>query len=247
MPTITADSHGHHIGVLLLTDGGPFVPGDVRDTGGYGYPVLYQTVPGSTSARVFSGDPDLEEAVVATARELERRGVRGISSDCGYFLHFQDTVRNAVKVPVALSALMQLPFVSAFLGQDRSIGILTSSSTRMGNRTLELTGLDPGRRVVVAGLEDKPEWIRVMRDGGDDPDFARIGREVVAAADMLAGDNPDLGAIIVACSLIPRYSRDIQEATGLPVFDFINMIDYVQSGAYQRVHPATPERDGGCH
>jgi hypothetical protein len=36
--------------------------------------------------------------------------------------------------------------------------------------------------------------------------------------------------------MLPPYSRAVQQATGVPVFDFISMIDYVQSGAYQRAY-----------
>lgn len=44
--------------------------------------------------------------------------------------------------------------------------------------------------------------------------------------------HPDMGAIVVECSLLPRYARAVQEATGLPVFDHISMIDCFRSGRH---------------
>ena len=231
--------HGHHIGVLLLTDGGPFVPGDVRDASAYGYPVVFETVPGADPSRVLAGDPDLTPAVVETAKSLERRGVRGISSDCGFFLNYQDAVRNAVRIPVALSALLQLPFVSSFLGRDRAIGLITGAAQGIGNRTLALSGVPADRKVVVKGMQDQPEWIRQIKKRDGKPDYARLGKEAVGLARTMQDENPDLGAIIVTCSLLPMFSRDIQAATGVPVFDFVNLIDYVQSGARQRTYSGT--------
>lgn len=228
--------HGHHIGVLLLTDGGPFVPGDVRDASAYGYPVVFETVPGADPGRVLAGDPDVTPAVIETAQKLERQGVRGISSDCGFFLNYQDAVRNAVKVPVALSALLQLPFISSFLGRDRSIGLITGAAQCMGNRTLALSGVPADRKVAVKGMQDQPEWIRQIRKREGKPDYKRLGQEAVALARTMQDENPDLGAIVVTCSLLPMFSRDIQAATGVPVFDFVNLIDYVQSGAHQRTY-----------
>lgn len=236
MPSASLNrGHGHHIGVLLLTDGGPFVPGDVRDASAYGYPVVFETVPGADPARVLAGDPDLTPAVVEAAQSLERRGVRGISSDCGFFLNYQEAVRNAVDIPVALSALLQLPFVSSFLGRDRAIGLITGAAQGIGNRTLALSGVPADRKVVVKGMQDQPEWVRAIKKGGP-LDVGRLGKEAVGLATAMKDENPDLGAIIVTCSLLPMFSRDIQAATRLPVFDFVNLIDYVQSGAQQRTY-----------
>ena len=126
------------------------------------YPVLYRTVPGA-SENVLFGDPDLNDAVVETAKELEAQGVRGISSDCGFFINYQDVVREAVDVPVSLSSLLQLPLLSSFIGPDQPIGVITASTRAFSNRVLELTGVEPERHVIIRGMRDEPYWMERSR------------------------------------------------------------------------------------
>ena len=232
----TADAYGYSVGILLLDFRGAFVPGDVGNATTYGYPVLFKTVPGASSARIFRGDPELERAVIECAQELEAQGVKGISSDCGFFVNYQDVVAKAVGVPVFLSSLIQVPLVASFVGKSRSIGVITADSRALGNRVLELSGVDPDRHVVVRGLQDQPNFAYSALGEGDTLDTDAIEAETVEVAKEMVADNPDMGAIIIECSMLPPYSKAVQEETGLPVFDFINMIDYCQRGTHQQAY-----------
>ena len=229
-----AEAYGYCIGILLLDYRGAFVPGDVGNATSYGYPVLYKTVPGATTSRVLNADPELEKAVIETAQELERQGVKGISSDCGFFINYQDVVTSVVKVPVFLSSLLQLPFVSSFIGDDRSVGVITASSQALGKRVLDVTGVEPDRSVVVRGMQDEPEFDRSVMKEGDTLDTDKIARETVNVAKQMVKEHPDMGAIILECSMLPPYAKAVQEATGLPVFDFLSMIDCFQKGTHRK-------------
>jgi hypothetical protein len=44
---------------------------------------------------------------------------------------------------------------------------------------------------------------------------------------------PDMGAIVVECSMLPPYAAAVQRETSLPVFDFVTMIDYVYAGTHR--------------
>ena len=102
-----ADTYGHAVGILLLDYRGPFIPGDVGNATTYGFPVIFKLVKGLTLDRVLAGDVACEAAIVEAARELESHGVRGISSDCGFLIQYQEAVKKAVKVPVFMSSLLQ--------------------------------------------------------------------------------------------------------------------------------------------
>jgi hypothetical protein len=229
-----AEAYGYCIGILLLDYRGPFVPGDVGNATTYGYPVLYKTVPGATTARVFAADPELESAVIKAAQELEAQGAKGISSDCGFFMNFQNIVAKSVNIPVAMSSLLQLPFVAQFIGKKRSIGVITADSRALGNRVLELTGVKSETNLVVRGMQDEPNFDKMIMKEGDYLDTDKIEAETVAVAKRMVKENPDMGAIVLECSMLPPYSKAVQEATGLPVFDFINMIDYLQRGTHAK-------------
>lgn len=228
-----ADACGFTVGILLLDYRGPFVPGDVGNATSYDYPVLYRTVPNATSARVFRGDPELEAAVIEAARALEAQGVKGISSDCGYFVNYQDVVAKAVKIPVYLSSLLQLPFISACIDRKRPIGVICANARALSNRVLEITGIDTGREVVIKGMQDEPVFGTSVTGGGTQLDPDVIEAEVVDVAKRMQRERPELGAILIECSLLPPYAKAVQDATGLPVFDFLTMIDYHQKAAHR--------------
>jgi len=62
----------------------------------------------------------------------------------------------------------------------------------------------------------------------------RPSKVCVACGKALAARYPEMGAIVLECSMLPPYAKAVQDATGLPVFDFITMIDYFQAGTHRR-------------
>lgn len=236
----TSGGYGFHVGLLLLTKTNAFIPGDTANASTYDYPVVYRTVPGAFNHKtLLLGDPEVDDAVVRTAKELEALGVHGISSDCGFFINYQDRVRKAVKIPVFLSSLLQLPMVSALLGKDKTIGIITANSVSLGNRVLEISGSPAERHVAIKGLQDVPAWQEMSTKQAPIWDSEVVQVEVVKLAKALQAENPKLGAIILECSLLPPYANAVQEATGLPVFDFITCIDFFEKGLFRNSYAGT--------
>ena len=230
----SAEAYGLSAGVLVLEAWESHVPGDMSNASSYGYPVTYKTVPGATVERTTTGDPTLEAAFVESARELESRGVRCITSNCGFMVRFQAAVADTVDVPVGLSSLIQLPLVAASLG-GRPIGIITALSHRLGDDLLARSGLRAETPIVVTGLQDGPEFIGVL-EGRGALDSDRLEGEMVEAAERLLDMEPDLGAIVLECALLPAYAKAVQDATDLPVFDFLTLANYLQSGVQRTAY-----------
>ena len=67
-------------------------------------------------------------------------------------------------------------------------------------------------------------------------DSERIREETVACAEELRSQYPDMGAIVLECSILPPYAKAVQEATGLPVFDFVTMINYFYEGTHRQAY-----------
>lgn len=230
-----ARNYGFAVGILQLDCSLPFIPGDVDNATTYGYPVLYRAISGLSTATCLRGAPEMTRAVVEAARELEAQGVRVISSDCGFMLQFQAAVRSAVRVPVVMSGLLQLPMIAASLDARRPIAIITADSSNLTTDFMARAGLPvPPNPLVIRGLQDQPEFRSAVFDEKGTIDADLVEAEVVGVAREIAGAHPDLGAILLECSMLPPYSRAIQEAVGVPVFDFITMIDHFYQATHQR-------------
>jgi hypothetical protein len=229
----SAESYGHAVGILLLDARLPFIPGDVANASSYRYPVLYKTVPGLSTAVCLAGAPAFSAAVVKAARELEAQGVRAISSDCGFMLQFQSAVRNAVTVPVCLSSLLQLPLVAQALDPSRPIGVITADSSNLTPEFLARAEIRIKNPLVIRGLQAEPEFKSAVLGEKGALDSDAITEETVAVAKQMVNEHPGMGAILLECSMLPPYARAVQDGTGLPVFDFITMIDFFQKGTHQ--------------
>ncbi len=225
-----ADSYGHAIGILMLEYRAPFIPGDVGNASTYDYPVLFKTVPGLSLDRALAGDPEQAARVIEAAEELQQFGVRGVSSDCGFLIAYQEAVRKKLDVPVFLSSLLQVPLVMASV--EGPVGVMVASSGGVNDTVLDLAGIRDPDRVVVCGMESQPHFTESILEQGGTLDSDRIEAETVAAAKRMQAAHPGMGAIVLECSLLPPYAQAVQEATGLPVFDYISMIDYFQAGTH---------------
>lgn len=104
---------GYPIGIVYIESVNyPLLPGNVVNACTYDFPVRMKAVPNLTNDRLFNNDPTIADDIVATAKSLvENDGVRAICSACGFFGNYQQQVRQAVDVPVAMSSLVQIPWI----------------------------------------------------------------------------------------------------------------------------------------
>ncbi|HVM79833.1 MAG TPA: aspartate/glutamate racemase family protein [Stellaceae bacterium] len=229
-----ARNYGQAIGILQLDCSLPFIPGDVDNASTYSYPVLYRVVPGLSTAACLRGAPELAAAAVVEARELEKQGVRAIASDCGFMLQFQDAVRQAVRIPVWMSSMLQLPMIAAGLGSDRPIAVVTADSSNLTPEFLARAGVAVRNPVLILGLQEMPEFKSAVLDEKGSINAALIEEEVVGAVRRAKEKHPDLGAVLLECSMLPPYARAVQDAVGVPVFDFVTMIDFLYASTHRK-------------
>ncbi len=238
MPIYTArdaDSYGHALGIILVDVRTPFIPGDVGNASTYPYPVIYRTAPDVSLDRLIDrGDKSMAGGIIAVAKDLERLGVRAITSDCGYMLHFQKEVAGAVSVPVMLSSLLQLPMLEAMLGGTQKIGIICANKARLAPELLALSGVKDQTRLVIYGLEDCPAFRSPILDEEPLLDSDRIEEEVGSTARAMVAAHPEVSRILLECSNLPPYAHAVQRVTGRPVFDFTTMLNMFQAAAFRK-------------
>jgi hypothetical protein len=225
---------GHAIGILLLNTGYPILPGNVANASTYGYPVRFKVVEGADSPRLLGGDPTLLEPVLAAAHELVRDGCRAIVGACGYFARFQRELAEALPVPVFLSSLCQVPMLLGALQPQQRLGIICANERSLDRPMLAAVGIPEDAPIVVAGMEHSPGFRGAILEDQGWMDLEQVRDEVVGVAVRLVTDHPEIGALLLECSDLPPYAKQIQDATALPVWDYVTLIDWIHASVVRR-------------
>lgn len=226
-------NYGESIGIILLDSFTPFIPGDVANATTYSYPVRYKTIKGFSLDKMYGMDYSFIEAFKEAGRELVQDGVRAITGDCGYMALFQKELADELEVPVFMSSLLQVPFISRTLGNGEKVGIICANSKVLHESLLRAVGITD-QPYAVMGLEEKEYFHKGVIEEVGELHADKIEQEVVEAAlDLVKGD-PKVKAILLECSVLPPYAKAVQEAVNLPVFDFVTMIDYVHNAVVKK-------------
>jgi hypothetical protein len=223
---------GHAIGILVLDLHYPYLPGNVANATTFDFPVLYKILKGAGD-EILQADPSLLDKVIAGGKELEEQGVRAIVGSCGYFGSYQKEAAAALDVPVFLSSLMQVPLIIQSLKPDQKVGILCAVKDSLTPKMLESCGITDQSRIAIAGAQDIPEFQNILQYEGHF-NSRRLEKELVILAEQLVRDNPEIGALLIECTDMPPYAWSIQDAIGLPVFDYITLINWVYMACVRR-------------
>ncbi|NIB38046.1 aspartate/glutamate racemase family protein [Pseudomaricurvus alkylphenolicus] len=227
-------AYGYCVGVMDFPWKVPYIPGDVTNASTYDYPVLIKTYTGVDLTRVVTGDRSEKDGVLEAVKDMNRQGVKGITGDCGFLLNYLDEATREVDIPLFMSSLQQLPVIASMIGQDKAIAVVTPGPEQMTQTLLDKTGFDGVREVIALGLLECEEFASKLCQESDCVDSDKVEAEIVALTSQAAADHPNIGAFLFECSMLPPYSKAVQEATGLPVFDFLTMIDLFQKATHRR-------------
>jgi hypothetical protein len=220
-------SSGEAIGILLLETSVPFIPGDVANATTYAFPVRFQKVNGFSVRRALNRDPSVYEDLRQAAGDLVQQGVRAVTGDCGFMGIHQKKLARELSVPVFLSSLLQIPFISLVIGENAKVGVITADSKSLGADLLAAVGVSDTTNLVIGGLEDSQPFYRFAIEETGSLNAEAVEKEVVTVARQMVADNPQIRALLLECSLLPPYGAAVQAAVNLPVFDYITMINYV--------------------
>ncbi len=218
---------GAPVGILLLDGDMIWGPGSVANASSFGYPVQFQVVKDLGATDILEPTNEYSIAqITQAARALEQNGARLIVGACGYFIKFQEHVKDAVNVPVALSSLLQIPMIINNLSQRQSLGIVTAVKGQVDDAMLLCSGVDSTDRIIVDAIEQEGNFIDCGLGRSDVFIPDELETNVLITVRKMVAENPSIGAILLECSEFPPFAATVSEATGLPVFDFISMIDY---------------------
>ena len=214
------------IGVLCLEDMYiPVLPGNVMNGFSYDFPVQYQFVKGLDNKSVFAGKPEVYDRILDACHELKKYGVRAITGACGFFGNYQARLSAELDIPVALSSLIQLPWIAATLRPHEKIGVLTANGEACGAALLRRCGVPEtlDDRLIIKGLGHEPQFSAIIEDRGEF-DNAIVKQEMLKKAMEIVEEHPETGAILLECTEMPPYAHLVQAATQRPVFDYTSML-----------------------
>jgi len=224
---------GNAIGILVLDLWYPLLPGNVANASTFDFPVRYKILKGTTIKQIMSHDPALLDLIIEEGRELEKDGARAIVGSCGYFGYYQKEAAAKLDVPVFLSSLLQTPIIKRALEPNQKVGIVCADSEALSSDVLRACGVDDVSDVVIVGAQDLPEFKNILQCTGHfNP--AKLEQELVELSKKLVAENPEVGAILLECSDMPPFAWAIQNATALPVFDFITLTNWVYNAVVRR-------------
>lgn len=226
---------GYPIGIIYIDDVYyPMLPGNIVNGYTFSFPVRLKAVEGLDCENLFNTAQDVGEKVLLACQKLEQEGVRAISAACGFFGNYQAEMAEKLSIPVALSSLVQLPWISTLLKKDQTIGVLTASKDSFTDKLLDSCGVSDEikKRLVVKDLGHEKEFSCIIEGRGEFHNGI-VRQEVVGKVLEIITEYPQTGAILLECSDMPPYAYAVQAATGLPVFDFTTLIRWLHSATTQ--------------
>ncbi len=235
---MTQDRQAAKIGILCWESG--HVPnglqqletlvGNSTNPASYDYPVRFNPVRGANVHTILENpDRDVLRTMIGDARMMVAEGIRAISTSCGFNAIFQQELAAAVDAPVFTSSLLQVPLVQRTHGPASEICVLTANAAALRAEHLSAVGIESTQRLHILGLEECREWNRMFAQPDSDVDLAMIEREIMGTALRALERHPATRAFVLECTDLPPYSALIRQRSGLPVFDFITMVNYLHS------------------
>ena len=228
---------GAPLGILMLEARFPRIQGDMGNALTWPFPVLYRVVRGASPEKVvLRGAEGLLPAFLDAAADLVALGAEAITTNCGFLALFQRELAAHVQVPVATSALMQVPWVQAALPPGKRVGVITVSAASLTPRHLAGAGVPVDTPIV--GTEDGREFFRVLiKAEKEDLDVDLAEQDILDAGRALVARHSEVGAIVLECTNMPPYADALRRAVGLPVFDVFSLITWFHAGLRPRAFP----------
>ncbi|HEC01834.1 MAG TPA: hypothetical protein ENI91_09085 [Sphingomonadales bacterium] len=226
---------GFKVGILMLETQHVLLPGNVQNATSFRFPVVYEPVTGLSFAQLASGDPVGDDLIKQAVLRLQEKNVDVIMGACGSFAQWQTRITQYASVPVYASILTQVPFILSGLPQQNKLGIVFATKSAYTDRALKECHIYNTDRLVILGAEDVPSYQDFYGKGSDEV-CAKFRQEFVQYLHDQKSENPEIGAWLFQCSELPVYAADVQNKTGLPVFDQTLLIEHLYNAVSRKAY-----------
>ncbi|MGM8212425.1 aspartate/glutamate racemase family protein [Virgibacillus sp. W0430] len=213
------------IGILMLDTQFHRPLGDIGNKQTFSFPVVYKTVKGASVARVVNEvDRSVLDPFIHAALELEKEGVKAVTTSCGFLSIYQKEIQQRLNVPFFSSSLMQIPLAHSITGG--TVGVLTASKKSL--TTSHLEGVQASTYpLVIEGMDTFPAFAGAIINETVELDETLVRTEMKQATSQLIEKNSDIRSIVLECTNMPPYKNAIREITDLPIFDSTTLTNYI--------------------
>jgi len=204
--------------------------GNSTNPDSYTFPVRFCRVKGANIETILENpSPVVLQAMIAEAKAMAADGVRAITTSCGFNAIFQEELADAVDVPVFTSSLLQVPFVQKMIGFRGEVAVITAKAAALKPEHLAAAGITRTDNVHVHGLEKCTQWSKIFTSPEEDMDLEAVRGEILGVALEALKAHPRTRAVVLECTDLPPFAEEIRGVTGLPVFDFITLVNAVHA------------------
>ena len=224
------------IGVLIL-ENNPYgelygtdrltVKGSLGNPQTFKYPVIYEKVSGATGDRVVYAGDSIIDAYIASATKLVENGASVITTNCGFTILFQKELAASIPVPVVTSSLVLLFLISSLIGRHGKIGILTYDSDSLQNNILASNRIAlPDCPLAIKGFQNFASWSELNK-ANPMVDAEAMKEDLLTGCRDMLERNPDIHALVLECTAMPRFRSEVKSLAARPVFDVVDAVHFV--------------------
>ena len=227
------------LGVLMLDNAFDRFPGDLGNPSTFDFPVLYARTPGATTEAITTiTDDRFLGPFTAAAEQLIADGVDGIITSCGFLAIYQRELARRLSVPVATSALLQVPWVERLLPAGQRVGVITFNGAGLGPPHFD--GVGAAHDTPFIGLADDGAFRRALLGDAAVDSFEAREADALEAGQRLLRLYPNTGAIVLECTNLVPHAAAISAATRRPVYDVMTLVRWFHAGLQPARWARTP-------
>ena len=110
----------------------------------------------------------------------------------------------------------------------QSIVVVTAAAALLSEEFFSAVGADRSDRLSIVGLDDSVAFNSIcMGASGIVLETDELRDDVLAGIEKARAGDPNIGAVLLECTSLPPYAADVNNATGLPVFDFVSCVEWL--------------------
>ena len=154
---------GASIGIICIPGVSGLIPGNVQNATSFDFPVMYEVMEDVEFPQIAVGDPVVIPRVIAAARALVKQGAHAVVGACGSLGHYQKPVADAIREPVYMSILTQVPFILQSLGSNQKLLLVFATLGAFTDMVKDQCGIEDTDRLLAIDLVDCEEFQKLSQ------------------------------------------------------------------------------------